>query len=79
MQRSGKGALRQFLKKNYLTAIFDTNKFMQGWDKSEVVLLVLFMFQADIRYIFHLIPRPKFARSKGSDIALVISSVSKLY
>ena len=37
MQRSGKGALRQFLAKNYLTAIFDTNKFMQGWDKSEVV------------------------------------------
>ena len=36
-QRSGKGALRQFSTKNDLTAIFDTNKFMQGWDKSEVV------------------------------------------
>ena len=28
---------------------------------------------------FPLIPRPKFERSKGSDVALVISSVSKLY
>ena len=37
MQRSGKGALRQFLPKVYLTAIFDANKFMQGGNKSEVV------------------------------------------
>ena len=37
MQRSCKGALRQFSAKVYLTAIFDANMIMQGGDKSEVV------------------------------------------